>query len=414
MVDVNWRDAYKRRADYLSAAIGIEDEKAKARSAENKSVDLANAAFKNSLKNSPVVLESAPSDDIEERIKAGGWDGFGAATEKFVQEPVVKGILDALSIGTYTTANAGKEIIEAQEKAASGDMGGAIGQSLAAPLTGLVKGAKAAFGSEEDAVTWGDNIKKMQELSGADTENDAAKWTQGIGGFIGDVALDPTTYLTVGGTAIAKGAVVGAKEGLKGSKQLASKALADAERAGASLDGTEISRIANNSKGVIGSAIDGAKREHQAWSAKRKQYKDDKRALKKGQRTGTIGELDPSNARIGADPKALQDSIDERQARRTAEEAELAAINLERKTAEVEERLAKEQETPAAALAAAIADIKAAEEPVIPKAEKPEDFPDDYNAKDDLNNSESAATELGVVGNEDKLSEAPKTAEQHH
>src|SRR4030095_5065706 len=217
----SWREAYRRRADYLVAASNVETARAKARSAEKNSADLANAAFRESLKNGAVTVNNpVESDDLDERIKNGGWSGFTASVEKASQEPVVKGIIDALSIGNYTAAAVANSQVEAARAAKDRGAGGYIEESANQFFNHnpLVMGVKAAFGDDDSKRTFGDVIKNVQSTSGIDTESKEYQLVQGIGGFIGDVALDPSTYLTLGAGAFGKGAVTGLREGTQVAK----------------------------------------------------------------------------------------------------------------------------------------------------------------------------------------------------
>jgi hypothetical protein len=378
---VDWRDAYKRRADYLTATIGLDKAAEKASLEESKkSSELANAAFRASIKNSPAVTLSTPvanngsgNSELDERIKKGGWDGFLASAEETLQQPVVKGILDALSIGTYTSAalaNSGVEI--AKEEKAHGS-GAALGKMLDETVNHnpIVMGVKAAFGDEDSRRTYGDVIKNVQGMRGEDTESDQAKLEQGIGGFIGDVALDPTTYITVGGTAIAKGLATGAREGMSGAKRVAADALRAAEAEGGSLAGTRLERIANNPKGVIGTAIEQAKNNHGAWKDKRA-AEHNARVDKWSKRIGPVSSLDKETGTVGHDIREFQAGIDARLAEQTAKEAEIALSKIERDAKLREEEYLNSLKTPEENLAEAQADV-AGEVPVAETGVKSED-----------------------------------------
>lgn len=163
----------------------------------------------------PTSEEDRRNKALDEAYKKGGWEGFQASVAKAADTPVIKQLIDALSVGNYATANLVNDAMTGVEKVGKGDMSG-IFEVLGSPITGLGKGLSAAGGNDNDVKTYSDIIKRGQQMAGVDAENDAAKWMQGVGGFIGDVALDPTTYLSLGGTALVKGAVRGAVEG--GSK----------------------------------------------------------------------------------------------------------------------------------------------------------------------------------------------------
>lgn len=278
----SWRDVYALKAGLIA------DESAQSQG--NIADLLSKVAFRDGLSKSSVSVGSSVSklpkynkplsedekenQTLDEAYKKGGWEGFQASVAKVAKTPVIKQIIDVLSVGTYATANIGNEIIEGQKQAASGDMVGGILRSVASPITGLAKGASAAFGNDNDVVTWADNIKKVQELSGADTENDAAKWGQGLGGFIGDVALDPLTYLTFG---VGKAALAGTKgvvEGGKRAARIAGEAVDEAKAITGkeTVDlGHNVSKIADNagSAGIgqrIRNGASEAKAAYKDWS----------------------------------------------------------------------------------------------------------------------------------------------------
>ena len=218
----------------------------------------------------PKTKDQKVSDALDEQIKKGGWDGFVASAGKVAQTPVIKQLIDVLSVGGYSTANMTDELINAQGKLATGDIGGGIVDTINAPFNGLVKGAKAAVGSDADVKTYSDIIKKVQGIAGVDTENDAAKWSQGIGGFIGDVALDPTTYLSLGGTALAKGAVRGAVEGGKAATAKAIQGISKGADPTSKIANRSLEEIANQTPGIanrVKQAGKEAKLEYQDWKA---------------------------------------------------------------------------------------------------------------------------------------------------
>ena len=150
---------------------------------------------------------------------------------KALETPVVKGALNLLGtpssmVGNYTDAvTAGEErkgeiANKAADALAKGDKWGAALDlvSLLGPQAAVgpsvLKGLSAGIGqNENDHKSFSQTVKNFQQNANIDTENDAAKWTQGIGGFIGDVALDPSTYI---GAGLAyhgvKGAVAGARD----------------------------------------------------------------------------------------------------------------------------------------------------------------------------------------------------------
>jgi hypothetical protein len=250
----SWRDAYVTGANALTQA-GVNG---------NSSNALSNTAFRNILSKSAVPIGSSvaipkgnalpayvdpsgssPTSNLDARIKAGGIDGFAASAQKVAQTPVIKSILDALSVGTYSTANIANDALSGIDKVAKGDGSGLL-DVVASPVTGIGKGLSAAGGNSNDAKTWSDVIKHAQDSSGVDSNNDAAKWAQGVGGFVGDVALDPLTYATFGTGALAKGAIAGFREGGMAATK-AAKAAVEA--------GTTVDEAGNAVKGLSG-AVD--------------------------------------------------------------------------------------------------------------------------------------------------------------
>lgn len=149
----------------------------------------------------------------------------------FFETPVIKNILDALSTGVYSAANfadfatAGKDkkgeiLKEGMDAIARGDMlGGAIdiiGSQIpgGAVGAGLAKGLSAGLGgNHNDANTFANTVVNLQRNAGIDTESPESKVVQGIGGFTGDVILDPINAVGLGpAVKLAKGARIGAKE----------------------------------------------------------------------------------------------------------------------------------------------------------------------------------------------------------
>lgn len=176
--------------------------------------------------------------------------------ETALETPIVKGILDAMSTGTYASANYSLNSTGTQEdrvKRATDELlknpddpfGAALGSIPNSPGAALLQGLSAGFGgNKNDAVTHSDVIKQAQSNNGIDPNSDQSQLVSGIGGLIGDVALDPSTYIGLGAAAHGvKGAVVGARDA-----GIAAKTAKEGAQIGA-----ETSRV----KG----AIEGAKQE---------------------------------------------------------------------------------------------------------------------------------------------------------
>jgi hypothetical protein len=243
----SWRDAYKVGANQLQ---------------QTAANNLSSIAFKNLLNNSAVPIGSSVpsssklptySDNSDQGLKdaafkaamdKGGLDALGAIGGKIYNTPVIKQVLDALSVGTYAGANVADDALTGIDKVGQGDLGGLL-DIAASPLSGIGKGAMAATGNANEVKTWSDVIAHGQRDMGLDPEDGLNKTIAGIGGFVGDVALDPTTYLTVGGTALAKGAAMGLKEGGKAAAEVAAKAVKDAGEVGGAV-APRLQEIADN------------------------------------------------------------------------------------------------------------------------------------------------------------------------
>lgn len=313
----SWKQAYMLRADRLVSDIGRGSDSPDLITA----ADIANADFRKKLKASPVSLrqpdyqgpEQKAGDELDKRIEAGGFDGFLAQTEKVANTPVIKEALNVLSTGGYATANIADNILDGARNLRDGNLRGISDIAMAAP-TGIAQGINAGIAqSEEDATTWGEVIKHGTQDLGMDAENDAAKWVQGIGGFAGDVLLDPTTYLTVGATAAVKGAVVGAKEASKGAKSLAEEMLKTGVKAeddvfregGVKGRDSTVQEVADNKNGRLSNAVLKGIAYEKDWREALKARKAQRKAMKSD--TSEITDLEDEF--VGVDVKAFDDSV---------------------------------------------------------------------------------------------------------
>lgn len=128
----------------------------------------------------------------------------------FLNTPAIKIALDALSVGTYASANVANEVVNAAHSAKDGDVMGTIGGLVSAPVEGIVKGLSGAIGNEEHATTFS---KVIDNATGGDYGKEGGeKAAKAILGFAGDVALDPLTYATFGAAPAIKGGVKAAQE----------------------------------------------------------------------------------------------------------------------------------------------------------------------------------------------------------
>lgn len=311
----SWKDAY-----LLSASWRAEASKSLGKLPTISAADIANADFRKKLAASPIPLSEPnyqSSADIaatgrEERIKKGGWDGFLASTEKVADTPVIKEALNVLSTGTYAAANTADNAIDAIDNLKNGNLRGISDLLMSAP-TGVTQGINAGIGQNaEDATTFSDVIDHGMRQAGVDNENDAAKWVKGIGGFAGDVLLDPTTYATFGASAAVKGAVRGAKESSRGAKSLAEDMLkVDANSAdqvfkqGAE-KGATVGEVAANKHGRVANSILEGVRAEKDWRSARAKIKADRKAIKND--TSEAVAIDPHL--VGVDVAAHQADID--------------------------------------------------------------------------------------------------------
>lgn len=127
--------------------------------------------------------------------------------QKAVEAPVIKQVLDAVSVFNYAGANIADNMVDSAEQGKGplsyvGDV-----------FEGIGEGVTGAFGGNSDnAKGYGEVIRRIQDNMGVDTESTGAKWASGLGGFAGDVLLDPTTYIGVG-------AIKGAASGIKSASK---------------------------------------------------------------------------------------------------------------------------------------------------------------------------------------------------
>lgn len=138
--------------------------------------------------------------------------------------------LDMLSRPLFGVTNVINKTAEqaatAQKKASQGDVAGAILEGLGAAAFAPGRALEGVFSNDAENKRYtGDTIEHVTDTFGAndpnykDTENNVAPLAKGILGFIGDVGLDPLTYIP--GAQIAKvGNIVGqgAKGALRGAR----------------------------------------------------------------------------------------------------------------------------------------------------------------------------------------------------
>lgn len=204
----------------------------------------------------------APLPEVES--DSGGLAGF-------LETPVIKHALDALSVGTYATANIGDEVVKSAKAAKEGNAGEAILKALTAVPVGLAEGVQGGLGNDDHTTTWS-NV--LDNAIGKPSEGDTAgNITRGVAGFVGDVALDPLTYLTVGIAPAIKGGVRGAQKFAAAEK--AEKKVGDAVSVAGGKEQFGTSKI--------DAFVKGAKKGHQNFKMDEKaasQFRRQKRQLK--------------------------------------------------------------------------------------------------------------------------------------
>lgn len=283
---MSWKDAYRIRAGIISNSVRDSLTSQQESAAIISAAKLGQAGFRKDVKKDLIqpskTDEAATSEALDSTIKKGGIEGFLASVGKVAETPVIKTAINVLSTGAYASANAVNNVVDGVHNLEDGNMRG-LSDIAMAPLTGIGQGINAGIGQDKhDAKLYHDVI---ENVAGA-PQNDAEKWAQGIGGFVGDVALDPTTYLTLGASAVAKGATRGLAEGAQGAKRIAEEAIAKAPEIADTIpaNATKTMReIADNPHGRIMTAIQEASKDHRSWKtakATAKQTRKDLRAVK--------------------------------------------------------------------------------------------------------------------------------------
>lgn len=177
-------------------------------------------AVKNASKNTPLGdVQNAlfnNSDPLGRPQNAGQW------------------AINALSTGLYTEAGAVESIAdEAEKMKQEGGKRNILGDVIrlqGAATSGAARGVAEGFGARFDdhtPATWGKNLERAgtkKALEGA-LGKQAGDAAQGVIGGVADIVGDPTTYLTLGGGGLMKGAAAGAREA-----SVAGKAAADVAR----------------------------------------------------------------------------------------------------------------------------------------------------------------------------------------
>jgi hypothetical protein len=137
-------------------------------------------------------------------------------------------LLNLLSTGTYMTANIGQQYGDAVEKVKAGDNFGGYLQGVIAPVSGALMGLTEGFGGrfdrngdgvQERPRTWGQNLEDLGAFDWVNPEDSGQVFGQAAISTVADIALDPTTYLSVGAIPIIKGLFKGGAAALKGAEE---------------------------------------------------------------------------------------------------------------------------------------------------------------------------------------------------
>lgn len=300
---MSWKDAYRIRANIVSS--GIKSARQTQQEADNilSANKLAEAGFRKDIKRDLKqpdykTPEQQTNEALDSTIEKGGIEGFMASAAKVAEQPGIKTALNVLSTGTYASANTANNLLDAVNNIADGNARGLTDFALA-PITGIRQGLSAGLGQNpEDVTTYANVIDKSMDTINRgkeegdegwiDTESDAAKWGKGLGGFAGDVLLDPLTYATFGVTALAGGAVRGARQGSKAVKGIAEDAIAKAPELSEVVPPKStktMQEIADNPSGRIMTSLQEASKDHRSWKAARAKYKADKKDIKNARQT---------------------------------------------------------------------------------------------------------------------------------
>lgn len=174
-------------------------------------------------------------------------------------------LIDMISRPLYGVTNTINKTVDSaissQEKAASGDSSGAAGDALgtvlgipARFLEGLVStdpSVKNSFGQTLEKVT--DRVGNANDPYYKDRENNVDPFVKGTVGFVGDVALDPTTYIPAawllkgakaGTSAVDKG-LSALSEGLVGADRVAGASTSSSRAAAAARAEADLAAVAN-------------------------------------------------------------------------------------------------------------------------------------------------------------------------
>lgn len=359
MSDKSWREAYAIRNKIIQQR-GInarEDSGAVANAAS-----IANAGFRDSIKQDSSVslrpdteipdysqLEQVPlsadgakkrekklkDDAYKETIEKGGFEGFMGSVGQALDKPVIKNIANGISVGMYSSANTIKNGLEEGKGLAdkavmqkltgkggptAGDIGSAFVKAM--PIVGVGEGIQGAFaGNTEKQIGNGSNIREVQRLMGTpenELDGGANGAIQGWGGLAMDIGLDPLTYMSFGTAPLIKGAVRGAVQGGERAKTLAKAGVAESLEKGTGV-APKLTKIAENPKGRVKTAISEAKIEKTQWDLWRSLGKEDKqviRSLKKdkavdatGLSVGAIKYIEGMDGGINAANKAQLDAL---------------------------------------------------------------------------------------------------------
>jgi hypothetical protein len=123
----------------------------------------------------------------------------GQAQQKLSLLQPVKWIFDILSRGQYLTADIGESVIKSVRTGAP--LGQAAQDALTSALAGITGKVK---GDWQNVLFGGKNEGEDKSFEGLFPNTNLPGWAKKVIGFVADVALDPTSYVSFGATGAAK------------------------------------------------------------------------------------------------------------------------------------------------------------------------------------------------------------------
>jgi hypothetical protein len=159
-----------------------------------------------------------------------------AAKNKISLLQPVKWIFDILSRGQYLTADVGESIIKSVRTGEP--LGQAAQDALTAALAGITGRVK---GDWQNVLFGGKNEGEDKSFEGLFPDTKLPTWAKKVIGFVADVALDPTSYISFGATGAARSV---AKNAAEEATRIAIKELGEGGKLiGAMQKGLDVARV---------------------------------------------------------------------------------------------------------------------------------------------------------------------------